>query len=100
VGGIITLRTRYENDRAIIEIIDTGIGIAPEDQVRIFERFYQVDKSHATSHSGSGLGLAIVRRVIDGHKGRIHVRSIPSEGTNFRIALPIELVSDAPQLTE
>ena len=94
VGGIITLRTRYENDRAIIEITDTGIGIAPEDQVRIFERFYQVDKSHATAHSGSGLGLAIVRRVIDGHNGRIHVHSVSGEGTTFRIALPIEVVPD------
>jgi|GEM_PF-3338497 len=90
IGGTITLRTRQDGERVIIEIADTGIGIAPEDQIRIFERFYRVDKSRSTSTGGTGLGLAIAKRVIDGHGGRIRVHSEPGEGTTFRITLALD----------
>ncbi len=90
VGGTITLYTRHEDRRAVIEIRDTGIGIAPEDQIQIFDRFYRVDKSRSTSTGGNGLGLAIAKRVIEGHGGRIHVNSQPGEGTTLRITLPVE----------
>jgi len=93
IGGTITLRTRHEGERALIEISDTGIGIAPEDQVRIFERFYRVDKSRSTSTGGTGLGLAIAKRVVESHGGRIHVHSDPGEGTTFRITLPLDHVA-------
>lgn len=98
VGGTITLRTRLENERAIIEISDTGIGIAPEDQARIFERFFRVDKSRSTSTGGNGLGLAIARRVVDGHGGRIHVHSQPGEGATFRITLPVASILEPPMM--
>lgn len=90
VGGTITLRTRHERERVLIEISDTGIGIAPEDQIRIFERFYRVDKARSANTGGTGLGLAIARKVVDGHAGRIHIQSAPGEGTTIRIYLPIE----------
>ncbi len=90
VGGTITLSTRHDGERAVIEIQDTGIGIGPEDQVRIFERFYRVDKSRSTSSGRTGLGLAIAKRIIDGHAGRIHVQSNVGEGTTIRMYLPLE----------
>ena len=68
-----------------IEVKDTGIGIATEDQFRIFERFYRVDKSHSRQTGGTGLGLSIVKRVVLYHQGKIRIHSALGEGTVFTI---------------
>lgn len=85
-GGAITLRTDNHDDDAIIEIIDTGVGISEEELPRIFERFYRADKAGTTR--GFGLGLPIAKRIIELHQGRIEVMSEPGKGSLFRIILP------------
>jgi signal transduction histidine kinase len=71
-----------------ISVADTGIGIAPEDVPRIFERFYRTDRSRERVHGHSGLGLAIVREIVEGHGGTIDVRSEVGRGTTFRFTVP------------
>ncbi len=74
-----------------ITVADTGTGIPPEDLSRIFERFYQVDKSRVKSKTGSlGLGLAIVKEIVTAHGGTIHAESIVGLGTKFVVWLPVE----------
>lgn len=90
INGEISIHTRRDEERVVIDISDTGVGIAPEDQAHIFERFYRVDKARSSATGGAGLGLAIAKKIIDGHAGRIHVQSMPAEGSTFRIYLPIE----------
>jgi signal transduction histidine kinase len=90
-GGRVELRLRSEGKDAVIEVQDTGIGIAPEHQGRIFERFYRVDKARSREVGGTGLGLAIVRRVVMSHGGTIQIESTPGEGSTFRITFPLAL---------
>lgn len=85
-GGTITLRTLHVDDMVAIDIQDSGVGIAPEVQPRIFERFFRVDDAHTTA--GFGLGLSMAERVITRHSGRIEVTSAPGEGSLFRVLLP------------
>lgn len=86
--GRIELGARKEGDRILFWVQDTGIGVAPEDRIRIFERFYQVDGSATRRQGGSGLGLAIVREVVRGHGGSVEVESERGKGTTFRLLLP------------
>lgn len=81
-GGTLTLLTRREAQKAVIEVSDTGIGLRPEECARIFTPYY-TSKQH-----GSGLGLAIVQSVVSDHGGTITVRSQPGKGTAFVIELP------------
>lgn len=88
-GGRIILNLRQEEDEAVLEVQDTGIGISPEDQKRIFDRFYQAEPSRARrTGEGAGLGLSIAKWIVDAHKGKIGVRSEPGKGTTFIIRLP------------
>ena len=89
VGGTITVRLRRENDRLVLQILDTGIGIPPDQQKRIFGRFYQVDGSAQRRYGGMGLGLALVKEVIDTHGGTIRLKSEMDKGTVFTVTLPI-----------
>ena len=66
----------------------TGIGIAPEHQARVFERFYRVDKSHSKASGGTGLGLSIVKHAVQYHHGRIELESTPGTGTTIRVVFP------------
>jgi len=75
----------------IISIRDTGIGIAPEDQARIFEEFSQVDGSHTREYGGTGLGLAIAKKLVLMHDGQIWVKSRLGEGSTFFVALPADI---------
>ena len=70
-------------------VADTGIGIAPEDLERIYERFYRVDKSHAKQTGGTGLGLSIVKHAAALHKAVIHTESTPGEGTVIEVCFPL-----------
>ena len=72
----------------VVSVADTGIGIAPENRDRIFERFYRVDKSHSRATGGTGLGLSIVKHAIQYLHGRIALDSRPGTGSTFTVSLP------------
>ncbi|HEU0000986.1 MAG TPA: ATP-binding protein, partial [Ktedonobacteraceae bacterium] len=72
----------------VIQVRDTGSGIAPEYQQRIFERFYQIPLDHAGRTSGQGLGLAIVKMIVELHGGQVRVESNPGEGSAFTFTIP------------
>jgi signal transduction histidine kinase len=88
-SGSIRIALRQNGERAEFSITDTGIGIAAEDQVHIFERFYKADKSRTRTKEGSGLGLSIVKKIVDLHKGTIDLESALGEGATFTVILPI-----------
>ena len=94
-GGSIRLQAFERAGEAVIEIKDTGIGIATEDLPRIFDRFFRADQSRSRAVAGSGLGLSIARWIAETHQGRIEVESELGAGSLFRIVLP--LASDEPQ---
>ncbi len=85
VGGKISVRLSATRDGAVVEVSDTGIGISPEEGARIFDKFYQADRSHASE--GNGLGLALVKKVISILGGEISVRSAPGEGSTFTVRI-------------
>ena len=88
-GGHITIRLWSESKKVIIEVEDTGEGIAEEHLPRIFERFYQVtDKKYRPRRKGTGLGLSLVKEIIEAHRGDVFVVSEVGVGTTFRIELP------------
>ena len=86
-GGKTRIRFRDMLDKILIEVEDTGVGIAKEDQPRIFERFYRVDKGRSREQGGTGLGLAIVKHIVEAHGERITVRSELGQGTTFAFPL-------------
>ncbi|MBX3072347.1 HAMP domain-containing histidine kinase [Candidatus Obscuribacterales bacterium] len=91
-GGKVTVTVRSSGDQAIVRVIDTGIGIAPADQQRIFDRFYRVERSRTRSRlygGGSGLGLAIALTIIKAHGGSIDLESELNKGSTFTVRLPI-----------
>lgn len=89
-GGTVAVRTTLSGDFALIKVVDTGIGISPDDQARVFERFYQVDKSRkGGSGRGVGLGLAIAAQIVAAHGGRIEVESQLGKGSTFTVSLPV-----------
>jgi two-component system phosphate regulon sensor histidine kinase PhoR len=75
------------NNLLLTEVSDDGIGIDKKDLPRIFERFYRVDKSRSRMQGGTGLGLSIVKHIIEAHKQKIYVKSVPEQGTTFTFAL-------------
>jgi two-component system phosphate regulon sensor histidine kinase PhoR len=85
--GEVTVRSRQEGERLLVEVEDTGVGIRPEDLPRIFERFYREDRAHTTE--GFGLGLSIARRIVELHGGEIEVESERGQGSVFRVWLPV-----------
>ncbi len=91
IGGRVTVSLQCMVGEAVISVEDTGIGIAPQDKERIFERFYRVDKARSRELGGTGLGLAIVRHIVLAHQGRIEIDSQPGRGTTFRIILPLNV---------
>jgi heavy metal sensor kinase len=88
-GGFIRLRSFAASGRAVIEVEDTGIGIAPEDLPRIFDRFFRADQARSREVPGSGLGLSIALWIAESHNGRIEVESRLGAGSLFRILLPL-----------
>jgi signal transduction histidine kinase len=89
-GGEVRARVRRGAGEVVLEIVDTGLGIADAEQDRIFERFYRVDKARSRQVGGTGLGLSIVRHAVQRHGGEVTVRSILGEGSTFRVVLPVE----------
>ncbi|MNE09809.1 Alkaline phosphatase synthesis sensor protein PhoR [compost metagenome] len=89
-GGTITLRVRQTGNSCIVEVQDTGIGIAESDLPHIFQRFYRSDKSRNRKEGSSGLGLSIAIKIVEMHRGKIEVESKLGEGSTFRVLLPSE----------
>lgn len=87
-GGTVTIRHGAAAGSAWIEVQDTGIGMAPEERQRIFERFYRSPAAKLAEPKGLGLGLALVQKVVEAHQGRIEVESESGKGSTFRIYLP------------
>ncbi len=87
-GGAIGVKLAEEAGRAVIQVVDTGLGIAPETVPRIFDRFYRVESSRSRRTGGAGLGLSIVKAIVEAHGGRIEVESQPGRGSTFRVILP------------
>ena len=84
-GGKVNIIIDNENGHAVVSVKDTGIGIAPEHQNRIFERFYRVDKSHSKETGGTGLGLSIVKHAVQYHGGKMNLESELGKGTTVTI---------------
>ena len=84
-GGSVKVWVMQEDGHAILSVTDTGIGIPMEDQERIFERFYRVDKSRSKSTGGTGLGLAIVKHIVEQHDAKLEIDSKLGEGTEIRV---------------
>ena len=88
-GGSLTLSLKADQENAILQVRDTGVGI-PEDAINhVFERFYRVDKARSRQSGGSGLGLAIVRNMVERNNGTISVESAPGKGSSFTVTFPI-----------
>lgn len=88
-GGKLTVKLLRQDENAILQISDTGVGI-PEDALgHIFERFYRVDKARSRATGGSGLGLAIVRAIVQRNRGEIEVETAVGKGTTFNVSFPI-----------
>ncbi|MEC4176727.1 DUF3365 domain-containing protein [Adlercreutzia sp. R7] len=93
-GGTVTIAALREASTGdvLVQVLDTGIGIAPENQERIFERFFQVDSSATRIYSGSGLGLALVREYAVAQGYAVTVESVPGEGSTFTVRIPATAV--------
>lgn len=87
-GGMICLRLRQADDEAVFTIDDNGPGIAPEEQERIFHKFYQSDSSREMS--GNGLGLALVKQIVEFSGGTVSVENLPEAGCRFTVRLPMQ----------
>jgi signal transduction histidine kinase len=97
--GKVEIRARRQGDRFKISVIDTGPGIAPTDQAKIFEEFQQADNTSTRKKGGTGLGLSISLKIVELHGGHITVESEVGKGSNFKITIPINVVpiKDAAQ---
>jgi signal transduction histidine kinase len=89
----IDLRLFTRNGDAVIEVVDRGLGLTPEEQKRIFDKFYRAPSHEARLIAGTGLGLTLVAHIAKAHGGRVEVESAPGVGSTFSISLPIQGVS-------
>lgn len=95
-GGRVGIGVTVDGDAVEIAVADQGIGIAPEDQDRVFERFYRVDQARSRNTGGSGLGLSIVKHAVQNHGGDVRLWSQPGRGSTFTIRLPLAEPPVAP----
>jgi two-component system, OmpR family, sensor histidine kinase SenX3 len=100
-GSLVSISRRRRGDNIEIAVTDRGIGIALEDQERVFERFFRGDKARSRATGGSGLGLAIVKHVAANHNGSIGVWSKPGTGSTFTLSIPVyQDVNEHPEQTQ
>ena len=88
-GGRVDVTVGMRGDQVMLSVKDTGIGIPPDSQERIFERFYRVDKSRSKLTGGTGLGLAIVKHIVAQHDARIELHSEVGKGTEMVVWFPV-----------
>ena len=88
-GGTVHTAVSVRDGQAVIAVSDTGIGIPPEAQSRVFERFYRVDKGRARKNGGTGLGLAIVKHIVQLYGGTLTLESAVGRGSTFTVTLPL-----------
>lgn len=88
-GGQVTVSLSRQKPWAVLSVRDTGIGIPPEEQEKIFRRFYRIEKDRSRDTGGTGLGLCIVKSLVEAHRGHIELESSPGNGTTFRVFLPL-----------
>lgn len=88
-GGIADIDISSDEKNAYITVRDSGIGIPQDQQERVFERFYRVDKSHSKESGGTGLGLSIVKHAVSYHNGTVSMKSEPGNGTEIRVSIPL-----------
>jgi signal transduction histidine kinase len=88
-GGSVHVSLRWDGNAALIEVADTGIGIDPEDQQQLFQRFFRAQTAVERQLPGSGLGLYISRAIAEAHDGTLTVRSRPGDGSTFRFQVPL-----------
>jgi two-component system phosphate regulon sensor histidine kinase PhoR len=86
----IAISTGTAEGMAYVDVKDQGIGIDPQNQRRIFEKFYRVSSGLVHNTKGSGLGLSLVKHIMDGHRGTVTVKSEPGKGSTFRLSFPIQ----------
>ncbi len=89
ISGAITLRTYMQADYAVMEVRDTGIGIAEDDLPLIFDRLWRADEARSTQTGGGGLGLSIAKKIVEIHSGKIEAESTWGEGSTFTVSLPV-----------
>lgn len=89
LGGNVLVKLTSEHGQALIQVIDTGIGISPTDQARIFDRFYRVNQERSRHRGSSGLGLAITQVLVQSHGGTVQVQSELGKGSTFSLRLPL-----------
>jgi len=94
-GGQVTLRLLRHHQTAQIQVVDTGVGIAADDQAKVFDRFYRVEQARSRERGGTGLGLAIVSTIVQQHRGTISLESVLGKGSKFTIQLEIAPQSDS-----
>ena len=87
-GGSVRVELTKREKKAVVKVIDTGIGIPKEDQPHVFDRFYRVDKARSRETGGTGLGLSIVKQIVLMHGGRVEVASEENKGSTFTVELP------------
>ena len=87
-GGFVKVNISKKGFLATLSVEDNGIGIPEDSQLRVFERFYRVDKSRSKQIGGTGLGLSIVKHVVEFHQGRVELESALGAGTEIRVFLP------------
>ncbi|MDO8715203.1 MAG: ATP-binding protein, partial [Dehalococcoidales bacterium] len=87
-GGSIRVRLNPAADGVVVSVIDTGVGISPDDLAHVFDRFYRVDRSRTRSTGGSGLGLAIVKQLVEAQGGKVWAESIFGKGSTFSFQVP------------
>ena len=89
--SVVRVTVRSDTDSVWIDVIDRGLGIAPRDRARVFDRYFRVDRARTRETGGSGLGLAIVQEIVAAHDGEVSLRSVEGQGSTFTIRLPATL---------
>jgi len=98
-GGRVDVAARREHERAVISVIDTGVGIPEDEQPNLFHRFFRSTLSQELHAEGTGLGLFIVKQVVEGHGGTVEAASVPDEGTTVTLRVPLTCPSDESRST-
>ena len=95
-GGRVAVALEAGDDEVVVSVADSGIGIAPEQRARIFDRFWRSPEARERTADGSGVGLAVVSELVDVHDGRVAVESVPGRGTTFSVFLPARAPAALP----